>query len=197
MGLIKMDKEEIRKFFDKWAERWDSDMVIDDEIINTIMDSLEVKEGCDVLDVASGTGVLIPYYLTRNVKSVTAVDLSGKMTEIASHKFKDNNKVNCLNQDIYDHEGYQYDCIMVYNSLPHFADPEQLVAHLTGLLKEGGRLTVAHGASREKINRHHGNVTNVSRDLLEIESLADIFSRYLTVKEMISDDKMYMITGIK
>ena len=84
-----MQQEEIRAFFDRLAPTWDEDLVRDDRIIGTILDAGGVKEGCSVLDVGCGTGVLIPDYLARDVSAVTAVDLSPAMIAAARKKCSD------------------------------------------------------------------------------------------------------------
>ena len=82
-----IETREVIEFFDRLAPGWDAEMVRNDEIINTILDNAGVTDGRDVLDVACGTGVLIPDYLKRKVASVTGIDISPKMAEIARRKF--------------------------------------------------------------------------------------------------------------
>ena len=65
-----MDKKEVAAFFDQWAADWDADMIRDDRKIGQILDAACVREGCSVLDVACGTGVLFPDYLARNAAHV-------------------------------------------------------------------------------------------------------------------------------
>lgn len=194
-----MDKSKIKEFFNSLASRWDDGMVKDDKIMNTILDNVEVSSGKDILDVACGTGVMIDYYLKRKVRSVTAVDFSEKMCEIASRKYADDKNVQILCEDIEEFDGDKgYDAIIVYNSFPHFIDAEKLIAHLSCLLNQNGILTVAHGMSREKINAHHINIADdVKCELMEPDKLAEIFSRYLQVTTVISNDKMYQIAGRK
>ena len=55
--------EEVIRFFDRLAPDWDNSIVRNDDVITAILDNAKVTEGKDVLDVACGTGVLIPYYL--------------------------------------------------------------------------------------------------------------------------------------
>ena len=82
-----MDKEIIREFFNGFAPNWDNEPIAEKEIIDTILNNAEIKESINVLDIACGTGVLFPFYLERNVKSITAVDLSPEMVKIAKSKF--------------------------------------------------------------------------------------------------------------
>lgn len=194
-----MDKKKIREFFNEWASKWDAGMVKDDEIMNIILDNAEVSKGKDVLDVACGTGVMIDYYLDREVGSVTGVDLSDKMCEIASEKFKNNKNVRIICEDVEEYKGdKKYDAIIVYNSFPHFPDSEHLISHLSSLLKKGGILTIAHGMSRDRLVSHHSNVScEIKRDLPEANELSKIFSNYLEVTTIISNDKMYQVAGRK
>ena len=55
-----VDKEKIREFFDRCAPSWDEELVVDEQVINAILDNAGVEKDKDVLDVACGTGVMIP-----------------------------------------------------------------------------------------------------------------------------------------
>ena len=193
-----IDTKEVIAFFDRLAPGWDDDMVRSDEIIGVILDNACVGEGKDVLDVATGTGVLIPDYLARNVASVTGIDISPKMAEIAKNKFPQP-EVTILCGDVEQTEFDRlFDCVVVYNAFPHFPDPGRLIRCLAALLKPGGMLTIAHGMSREKIDaHHHGAASHVSNGLMEAENLAEVFAEYLTVTAVISDDRMYQVAGRK
>ena len=192
-----MNKKAVISFFDRLAPQWDADMIRDDSIISRILDGAEVVEGKDVLDVACGTGVLFPDYLARNVGSLTAVDISPEMVKIAESKYP--GRVQVLCGDVEELEfGKKFDCIMVYNAFPHFPEPENLIRTLSGLLKPGGTLTVAHGMSREAIDRHHeGGASHVSVGLMSEHALAAMFRKYLRLTVKISDDRMYQVTGKK
>ena len=191
-----MEKKEIAAFFDKCAPWWDADMVRNEDIIQTILTCGGIKAGVDVLDVACGTGVLFSDYLRRGVASVTGIDISPEMAKIAAGKFPE---VNVICGDVEETEfDRQFDCIMVYNAFPHFPDPKRLISVLAGLCKPGGRLSVAHGMSREALTAHHsGRASNVSIDLLHEQELAAIFDRWFDVDVIISTDRMYQVSGVR
>lgn len=193
-----MNKQDVITFFDHYASTWDADMIRNESVINTILDNGGVTTGCTVLDVACGTGVLFSDYLQRNVKNVTAVDISPEMTRIASRKYP-GSPINVICGDIETISLTQrFDCCMVYNAFPHFPDPEHLVATLAFHLAPGGTLSVAHGMSRERINHHHeGSASKVSIGLLSEQELAHIFSKYLEVTTVISNETMYQVCGRK
>ena len=192
-----MIKADVIAFFDKYAPQWDSDMIRDDKIIAIILDNANVHSGSRVLDVACGTGVLIPDYLARNVASVTAVDISPEMVKIAQEKFQQSN-VHIICADIEAVElKKKFDSIVIYNAFPHFPDPENLIRTLASLLEPGGALTVAHGMSREQIDqRHQGSASKVSIGLMHEDDLANLFEKYLKVTVKISDERMFQVVGV-
>lgn len=194
-----MDKKDVIEFFDRMASNWDADMIKNDTVIGKILDHAEVKAGQDILDVACGTGVMIPFYLQRNVASVTGIDISPEMAKIAADKFASEPKVQILCGDIEETQfDRKFDVIVVYNAFPHFPDPRRLIKTLSSLLKEGGRLTIAHGASRESIDGHHkGTASKVSNGLMSADSLRALFTPYFEVEIMISNSYMYQVSGVK
>lgn len=206
-----MDKRDIVAFFDRCAPQWDAEMIRNDEIIGGILDGAEVKEGKHILDVACGTGVLVPDYLKRDVATVTGIDISTEMIRIARGKYshekfaggdfsqKDLEKVKFICGDVEEIVfGQQFDCIMIYNAFPHFPEPERLIHRLASFLKPEGTLTVAHGMSRAMIDRHHeGAASKVSLGLMHEDELVQIFEKDLEITVKISDDRMYQVTGKK
>ena len=194
-----MDKKDVISFFDRCAPTWDAEMVKSDVIIGKILDNAEVGKGMDVLDVACGTGVMFDYYLQRNVDSVTGIDISPEMVKIAAEKYAGEAKVQVICGDVEEAVfNRKFDRIVVYNAFPHFPEPKRLIKTLAGLLKEEGRLTVAHGMSREAIDSHHrGSASKVSNGLMTADSLKKIFDTHFEVEVMISNRQMYQVSGVK
>lgn len=190
-----IEKADIIEFFDRRAPSWDAELIRSDRKINIILDNAGVREGSRVLDVACGTGVLMPDYLSRGAE-VTGIDISPEMIKLAEQKYAGTGvRFICGDVEAAD-VGQDFDAIVVYNAFPHFPDPERLIFRLSGLLAEGGILTVAHGMSREKIDaHHHGSASKVSIGLMPAEQLAEIFGRHLDVTAVISDEDMYQVAG--
>ena len=191
-----MDKKEIADFFDRCAPWWDDDMIRNEHIITTILDNAGIRDGIHVLDVACGTGVLFPDYQKRSVESITGIDISPEMAKIAQSKFPEV-KVICgdVEETAFDR---QFDAIMVYNAFPHFPDPARLIGVLAKLVKPGGRLSVAHSMSRDKLQQHHaGRAARVSIDLIHEKDLANLFAPYFDADVIISNDRMYQVAGTR
>ena len=194
-----MEKKDIIEFFDRCASTWDADMIKSDVIIGRILDNAEVGAGMDVLDVACGTGVMFDYYLQRDVASVTGIDIAPEMAKIAAKKYAADKRVQVICGDVEEVTfERKFDRIVVYNAFPHFPYPKRLIKILAGLLKEDGRLTIAHGASREAIDNHHnGPASKVSNGLMAAESLKRIFDAHFDVEVVISNRHMYQVSGVK
>lgn len=198
---INMDKNEVIKFFDIHSKTWDENMEKDDRKMNEILDAAKVSSGKSVLDIACGTGVMIDYYIERNVSKVTGVDISSKMIEIARNKFRKYNFIDFLCEDAEKYNfNNQYDCVMVFNAFPHFPNPETLIKNLAKAVKSGGTITVAHDRGRKDLDNHHKSVqaSKISNGLISENELERIFKAAgLTDIYKKATDDIYIVSGIK
>ncbi|SHE98186.1 class I SAM-dependent DNA methyltransferase [Caloramator proteoclasticus] len=185
-----------REFFNRLAPIWDEITKHDEKKIDKILKLIDIKDNLNILDVGCGTGILESFLLKYNPNSITAVDISEKMIDVAKSKYN-YSKINFIAQDIMEHKGL-YDLIIIYSAYPHFSDKNALINHLSNMLNKGGKLVVAHSDSREKINSVHSRHQEVKEDRLPpaIET-ANIFSKYLYVNLVIDNDEMYIVSGIK
>ena len=190
-----MDKKEIIAFFDKLASGWDDYNTRNEEVIAEILSKGGMKEGVKVLDVACGTGVLFSDYQKFGAE-ITGIDISENMAKTAREKFPG---VRIICSDVTDFSFEEkFDVIMIYNAFPHFDEPEKLIENLTKALSPNGRLSIAHGISEKELAEcHSGSAKNVSVPLVKKEVLAEMLGSYLNVDVMISDDRMYMVSGVK
>lgn len=191
-----MEQTAVIDFFNRCAPTWDAEMIRNEGVIRTILGNAGIRAGIDVLDVACGTGVLFPDYVSRGVASLTGIDISPEMADRAREKFPDATVI-CGDVETYPFER-QFDVVMVYNAFPHFPEPKRLIERLAALAKRGGRLCVAHGMSRAMLSRHHsGAASKVSVDLIDERELAALFAPWFDVDVVISDDTMYQVAGTK
>ena len=190
-----MNKSDVIEFFDRRALSWDEEIIRNEAVIAEILDRGGIKSGIDVLDVACGTGILFPDYIKRNVNNLIGIDISPAMAKIAQEKFP---FVNVLCGDVEQYPFDQkFDAIMVYNAFPHFSDSAALIRVLSGFLKSSGRLTIAHGMSKEQLSRHHsGAVKNISIELMHEDELAQLMTEMgFWVDCKVSDHEKYIVSG--
>lgn len=190
-----MDKKDVIAFFDSMAPCWDNDENRNEEVIGLILREGGITKGKHILDVACGTGVLFSDYLSLGAE-VTGIDISPEMVKKASEKFPDISVI-CADAETYRFEK-KFDAVMIYNAFPHFINPEMLFQNLAKHLKNSGRLTVAHGMSEKDLREcHSGKAKDISLPLPSKEQLADMMSEFINVDIMISDERMYMVSGMK
>lgn len=190
-----MDREKIISFFDGCAKNWDAETIRNERVINIILDNAQVKENTRVLDVACGTGVLFPDYIKRGAV-VTGVDISPEMVKIAKKNFPE---IEVICEDVENlNFTEKFDAVMVYNAFPHFPHPKRVIEKLSTFLRDGGRLSVAHGMSREDLLKlHNERASEVSLELSEANELSKIFEPFFNTDIIISDSEMYQVSGIK
>lgn len=191
-----MNQRDVIEFFDSLAGSWDNEPV-NDAVISKIVDITNLQNGARVLDVACGTGVMVPFYLERGA-SVVGVDISPKMIEIARKKFSQTQVAFVLGDVEKADLPNDFDYVMVHNALPHFDSADELIRALFAHTAEGGRITVAHSISKAKLDEHHQKTASkVSKGLIDENELARIMGAYLEVDIIISDDEKYIVSGIK
>ena len=191
-----------KEFFDRAAEKWDETVHHNPDKLKVIFGYIGLEEGQRVLDVGTGTGVLIPYmHQAIGAKgAIAAVDFSGKMLDIARKKYPFGN-IEYLQADVeklrLDNE---YDGIICYSVFPHFTDQEKVVQHLASGLKKSGQLVVCHSESREAINKRHQRESEEVREcrLPTMDQLRRMMEKAgLSVEKQIDSGDIFFIAAVR
>lgn len=191
-------KDETIEFFNSIASEWDDISEANIEKIETILNLTSVPTHKKILDIATGTGILIPLLLEYDPDDLTAIDIAPKMVETARAK-PQNAGAKFRTIDFYEFKDIDYDYIICYQGYPHFKDKAGFVQQLYACLKTGGRFVIAHTDSREKINsRHRGEkVQKVSDGLKPASEESKIFEGLFKIDIIVDTDEFYIISGIK
>lgn len=147
-------------FFNEKAGTWDDMTVHDLDKVRYITELLGIRGDDRILDIGTGTGVMIPFYEGDLVDgTVVAVDYSEKMIEMARSKYpEEKHKVSYLVSDLYDLRfDEEFDLVVCYSCFPHFVDQPLAIEILSRAMRKGGRLVVAHSDSAKRINGVHMN----------------------------------------
>lgn len=189
--------DEVRKYFDSRAQGWDDRQHPEEGEVMRILKEGGVKG--KVLDVACGTGVMIPFYFKAGVGEVVGIDLSPKMIEVAERKFSSDRRAKFLVGDaVQSGLEEKFDSIVVFNAWPHFIHPLKAISAFAKLLRPSGRLVIAHDKGREQLNRiHAGGAPFVSSPLPPAKDLAGSMSGWLQIKFEADEEGMYEVAGKK
>lgn len=190
------------EFFDERAGNWDQMSIHDQDKVEYITDLLNIRGGMQIMDVGTGTGVMIPHYLSRLKDGhVTAVDFSANMIEVAKSKYPESEILSYRVMDIYDLEDRDiYDIVVCYSCFPHFPDPLKAVRVLVRSLKTGGSFCIAHSSSKEHINHVHetGGAEICTDYLPDIDVMCEIYRMNgLDIEFTRDDDDYYIAIGKK
>lgn len=173
-----MTQEEV-EFFDRLAPQWDAAEVRSTPgRVNAILDLLPLRPGSKVLDLGTGTGVLLPYLSERvgRFGRVVGVDLSEGMLSIAKAKTGRYANVELLMRDFEEEElPGTYDLVLFYSVYPHLHYPKETIDWIFRMnLSRGGAVVIAFPSDEEFVNSIHHERKSESDHLLPAVRLAGI-----------------------
>ncbi|MDE6410347.1 MAG: class I SAM-dependent methyltransferase [Muribaculaceae bacterium] len=186
-------------FFDNLAPTWDENEVRSTPVrINSILEKLPIKEGMHILDLGTGTGVLIPYLskLVGTAGNVVAIDLSEGMLSIAKRKYGDLKNVEFHKLDFEEEEiPGVYDIVILYSVYPHLHSPAQTFEWLFKMnIKPGGCIVIAFPSDEKFINNIHHERKSESDHLPPAHILAEMIAGWGFQSEVIvATEEEYII----
>ncbi|HAN20083.1 MAG: hypothetical protein A2Y15_05315 [Clostridiales bacterium GWF2_36_10] len=190
-------------FFNKAAENWDENVFHDINKINQIMSFIDIKKGRSILDVGTGTGVLIPFLHSciGETGRIVVADLAQNMIDIAKSKYYYKNTKFIVSDVLSEDFPYkQFDNIICYSMFPHFIDKRKAILTLANYLNKGGKLVICHSQSRDTINNFHKNKVDLDKDTMlpSIQYFRNMFDEcgLGTITE-IDNDEMFVVIGVR
>ncbi|WP_347488883.1 methyltransferase domain-containing protein [Desulfoscipio sp. XC116] len=194
-----------REWFDSMAAKWDSTVLEDKkcQLLFDLITGLNIVKGSRVLDVATGTGILIPRLLNIIGKEgeLTAIDFAEKMIARAQSKFKATG-VNFLVADVMQlpFGDNNFDEIICNSAFPHFTHQPKAMQEMARVLKTGARLIICNPAPREELNEFHRSLGGVvGNDMLPAEPEMRHMARQAGLEQVLIQDGpyAYLFTAIK
>jgi demethylmenaquinone methyltransferase/2-methoxy-6-polyprenyl-1,4-benzoquinol methylase len=195
-----MSHDSLRAFFNEKAPFWDEMQRVEENKIRSLLRHLPIPLGGVILDVGSGTGVLVPFLRELFAPSlIVELDIAEEMLAIARKKFGDRG----IEYVLADAENVSFDttfdAILCYSSFPHFRDKKKTVVNLLRSIKDGGIFAVFHSSGRDCIHAIHA-LQEVTKDhhLPSGNDLASLFeSLGLEVFCVVDSDEEYLVAGVK
>ena len=156
-----------KTYFNEQANTWDERFCTPNlsSFFEKLVPQFGLEPGQNILDVGTGTGVLIPYLIQAvgPAGSVTAIDYSEKMIQICKTKHSHLKNVSVelknIEEDALPTESF--DAASCFGLLPHLENKQKALQNINHLLKAGGTLIIAHALSSEELKAHHNNASSV------------------------------------
>jgi ubiquinone/menaquinone biosynthesis C-methylase UbiE len=164
-----------RAFFNEAADTWDNSFCTREltAFLEQTVPTFNLKRGQKVLDVGTGTGVLLPFLLkvVGPTGYVAAVDYAEKMVEKCRAKYGEYPNVNIMVKEVENlpFPPETFDAITCFGLFPHLENKEKALSEMYRVLKPQGRLIIAHALSRKEIAKHHRASPVVANDVLPAE----------------------------
>lgn len=154
-------------YFNQLADSWDKRFQT--EALSTFLERLVptfgLLPGQKVLDVGTGTGLLIPFLLKAvgPTGQVSAIDYAEKMVKICKLKYAHLPNVTVTVQQVeaLDFPSQTFDAVTCFGLFPHIENKEEALRQMNRVLKTNGKLIIAHALSRAEIKAHHHNASSV------------------------------------
>ena len=159
-----------KAYFNQQAHIWDEKIAEKDTAkLERIANCLTIEPSATILDVGTGTGIFLPYLLSRvgTAGKIIAIDHAEKMLLKAKAKnFVGNINFLCGDVSAIPLADEYCDAVVCYSSLPHFPDKLKAMLEIKRILKKGGRVFICHSSGRAHINAIHRQIPTVQNDLL-------------------------------
>ena len=194
-----------RSFFDSAASKWDEIIERDrhTKMLEEMVHGFGIREGDAILDVGTGTGVLLPLLVraTGARGTIAAMDFSIKMLlAAAAHDFDMRPAFFNAGVAAIPFKEGSFDKVTCFSAFPHFPDQAKALAEMVRVLKAQGALFIAHLHSIEEIaDLHRGVGGPVGGDRLpDKKAMARLMSKAgLTHIEIENEPGQFLALGRK
>ncbi len=190
-------------FFDALAPQWDENEIRSTpERVKDILGKLPFSKGMNVLDLGTGTGVLVPYLseIVGPDGNIVAIDLSEGMLSIARKKYGHLSNVEFLKLDFEEEQiPGKYDVALLYSVYPHLHSPAATIEWLFKMnMKPDSIIVIAFPSDEKFINNIHHERKAEHDHLPPADRLADIISSWgykTSVVEASADEYIIIISS--
>ena len=190
-----------KTFFEDRAVKWDIICIHDEAKLEEIFKVLSLKKGDRILDVGTGTGILIPHILKRIglEGKIVALDYAENMIKKSKEKFPQTEypNVSFVAENFYNFtSNCPFDSIICYSCFPHLEDKKLFFQKSYNLLNWNAVLLIAHSSSRAEINEMHARKHEAIHEdhLPSLEDIKIIGEQYgFDVLAQKNDEKIFYI----
>jgi ubiquinone/menaquinone biosynthesis C-methylase UbiE len=165
--------------------------------LERIAASAEIAEGESVLDVGSGTGILIPCIRKYKPGRLIACDLSGAMLKQLEQNYFG---IEMILSDVRDlsFPDLSIDVVFINACYPNIVDKAGAFTNISRMMRRGGRMVISHPMGKDFIASLRETTPFPLDDFperSEAETLMDPFG--FDIKEFIDERELYILVALK
>ncbi|MCF8049590.1 MAG: class I SAM-dependent methyltransferase [Desulfobacterales bacterium] len=167
------------------------------ERLEQIVAAAGIEAGQTVLDVGSGTGILVPIIRQYRPKRIYACDLSQKMLDQVQKNYPG---VETLAADLRDLvlPDASIDAALINACYPNIADKPGAFANLSRMMKPGGRLVVSHPLGKRFVDTLRKSSPFPLDDFPEKSEAKRLLAPYgLALQTFVDDPVLYILAAVK
>jgi len=159
----------VREFFDTHAKGWNDRCYTAEQQarIPGIIANLNINPDNTILDIGSGSGILIPYLQQIVTKSgcIIELDISSNMLREA-RKAHGNQGIEYLQAGVetLPLKTNSVDCAVCFSVFPHFEDKQHALTELRRIIRKDGSLYILHLEGSVSLNACHRTIGGAVTD---------------------------------
>ncbi len=199
------DKEEVdrinrlqRKLFDELCHLFDPPLPVGVPArLERIVASAEILKGDNVLDVGSGTGILVPLIQKHEPARIFACDLSEAMLRQLKKHYPD---VEAILSDIGELAlpDLILDVVFINACYPNIVDKVGAFANLGRMTRPAGRMVISHPLGKAFIDSLKQKVPFPLDDFPEKSEAEILFKPFgFRIKEFVDESELYILVVTK
>jgi ubiquinone/menaquinone biosynthesis C-methylase UbiE len=199
------DKEEVdrinrlqRKLFDELYHLFDPPLPVGvPERLERIVASAEILKGDNVLDVGSGTGILVPLIQKHEPARIFACDLSETMLRQLKKHYPN---VEAIVSDIRELAlpDLILDVVFINACYPNIVDKLGAFANLGRMTRPAGRMVISHPLGKAFIDSLKQKVPFPLDDFPEKSEAEILFEPFgFSIKEFVDESELYILVVTK
>jgi ubiquinone/menaquinone biosynthesis C-methylase UbiE len=165
--------------------------------LERIVAAAAITAGDVVLDVGSGTGILVPLIQNYRPDRIYACDLSRKMLEKLRSNYPGVKTVLSDVRDVALPEA-SVDAVFINACYPNIADKNGAFANLARLMKPGGRLVISHPLGKSFVDTLRKSARYPLDDFPAKTEAERLFTPYgFEIKSFVDEAQLYILVVLR
>lgn len=163
------------------------------ERLERIVAEAKIERNDTVLDVGSGTGILVPLILKYDPSLIYACDIAENM--LAQLK-KNYPEVKTIRADVkeLDLPDASVDVVLINACYPNIAEKTEAFSNLARILRSGGRIVVSHPLGKAFVKSLRRNAPYPLDDFPDKTQAEDLFRQFgFDIRNMVDEKELYIL----